>query len=235
MSKLPKFNELNTYHFITTKVWQNIWLFKEERYCQIIIVNLNFYRRKFGFKLIAYAIMPWHLHLILMLSRKWNDISKVMQQFKSHTAKEITSYQETGRRKPSLSPYSQAASEGSPLPGVGNNTGGKGSPPSEVRNKKESLPLSGTGNNAGSKVAMLPASYQWIDKGNVHTPCINRIWQRNFYDFNIYSYEKLEQKVDYVNNNAVKHNLVDDPVDYKYSSTRNYYLDDDSVIKIDWI
>ena len=207
MSKLPKINELNTYHFITTKVWQNIWLLKEEKYCQIIIDNLNFYRKKFSFKLIAYAIMPWHLHLILMLSRKFNDISKVMQDFKSHTAKEISSYQKTGRRKPSLSPYSQAASEGSPLPGVRN--------------------------NAESKGTLLPASYRWVDKGNVHTPCINRIWQRNFYDFNIYSYEKLEQKVDYINNNAVKHGLVSDPVEYKYSSARNYYFNDQSIIKID--
>ena len=59
------------------------------------------------------------------------------------------------------------------------------------------------------------------------------IWQPSFYDFNIYSNGKLEQKVGYVNNNAVKHGLVTDPVDYKYSSARNYHLSDNSLIKID--
>lgn len=64
---LPKFNIENCVHYITINTNKKIWLFKEIRYCQIIIDNLRFYRDKFGFKLIGYVIMPWHLHLLIWL------------------------------------------------------------------------------------------------------------------------------------------------------------------------
>ena len=193
MTKLPKFNELNTCHFVTTKVWQDKWLFGEEKYCQIIIDNLNFYRQKFNFKLVAYAILPWHLHLILTLSKKCNDISKVMRAMKSHSARQIIDYiNHAGRRGPLTSPSKGRLGQGTQA------THG-GYPHRRMSEQKY------------------------------------RIWQLSFYDFNIYSDRKLHQKVDYVNNNAVKHGLVCDPVDYKYSSARNYYLGDDSIIKIDRI
>ncbi|MDZ7798275.1 MAG: hypothetical protein U5L76_01505 [Patescibacteria group bacterium] len=54
----------------------------------------------------------------------------------------------------------------------------------------------------------------------------------NFYDFNIYSENKLEQKLNYIHNNPVKAKIVKKPEDYKWSSYRNYYLDDDSIIEI---
>ena len=159
--------------------------------CRIIIDNLIFYRRKFSFKLIGYVIMPNHVHLLIQLSEKQNDISGVMRDFKSHTAKEILSYFKTGRRKPSLSPYS-AASEGSPLPG----------------------------------------DYKWKDKGKVHTPRKHKIWMKDFYDFNIYSEKKLKQKLDYIHFNPVRANLCKESSEWKWSSYRNYYLNDDSVIEV---
>lgn len=64
---------------------------------------------------------------------------------------------------------------------------------------------------------------------------VNTIWQRRFWDHVIRNDLDLEEKLNYINYNAVKHGLVSDPVDYKYSSARNYYLGDDSVIKIDRI
>ena len=193
MAKLPKFNELNTCHFVTTKVWQDWWLFREEKFCQIIIDNLNFYREKFGFKLIAYAVLPWHLHFILRLNGRFNDISKVMRAIKSHSARQIVGcIYHAGRRGPLTSP---------PIDSLGQGTQAThgGYPHCRMSQQKY------------------------------------RIWQPSFYDFNIYSYEKLQQKVDYVNNNAVKHSLVVDPVYWKYSSARNYYLGDNSVISIDQI
>lgn len=193
MVKLPKFNELNTYHFVTTKVWQDTWLFKEEKYCQIIIDNLNFYRKKFGFKLIAYAILPWHLHLILMLSKKFNNISKVMRAIKSHSARQIVDYIYHAGRRGHLT----------------------------------SLLIDNLGQ--GTQVTHRGYPHRRMSEQKYY------IWQTSFYDFNIYSYEKLHQKVDYVNNNAVKHGLADDPVEWRFSAAINYYLGDDSIIKIDQI
>lgn len=202
---LPKYNELNTCHFVTSKVWQNIWLFKEEKYCQIIVENLNFYRQKFNFKLIAYNILPWHLHLILLLSEKWNDISKVMQQFKSHIARKIIDDLKATNQK--LLSCFRVQPE--PLLGL-----------KASRSRGSDLPVTEGSSKLQSQLRKI-SNY--------------RIWLSDNYDFNIYSYKKLEQKINYINYNAVKHGLVKDPKDWKYSSFRNYEYNDHSLIKIDSI
>jgi len=49
-----------------------------------------------------------------------------------------------------------------------------------------------------------------------------RLWQRGFYDFNIYSEEKLLEKLNYVHHNPIRDGLVLSPGDYKWSSYRLY-------------
>jgi putative transposase len=63
----------------------------------------------------------------------------------------------------------------------------------------------------------------------------NHIWQPSFYDFNIYSEEKLCEKLNYIHGNPVRARLVKQVTDYKYSSAKNYYLGDHSLIIIDCI
>jgi len=41
--------------------------------------------------------------------------------------------------------------------------------------------------------------------------------------------------MDYIHNNPVKAGLVENITDWRYSSARNYYLDDDSVFRVDRI
>ena len=48
------------------------------------------------------------------------------------------------------------------------------------------------------------------------------LWQRGFYDFNIYSEEKLLEKLNYVHHNPVRAGLILSPGDYKWSSYRLY-------------
>jgi len=62
-----------------------------------------------------------------------------------------------------------------------------------------------------------------------------KIWQSSFYDFNIHSPGKLFHKLNYIHQNPVRAGLVSRAVDYIYSSARNYYLDDNSFIEIDYI
>ena len=150
----PRFNESSYAHFVTTKTFENKALFRDEKYCEIVLKDIDFYRKNMGFKLFGYVIMPDHLHLIVwwdVEAQKSLTISKIIQSIKSHSAKEIANYLIKGRRKPSLSPYSKAASEGS----------------------------------------QLPDGYKWVVKGKVHTPTKHKIWQPSFYDFNIYSEERL--------------------------------------------
>jgi len=196
--KLPRFNETSYAHFVTTKTFENKPVFKDKKCCEILLKDIDFYRNKLGFKLIGYVIMTNHLHLIV-----WWDvekipkltISKIIQSIKGHSAKEIVNYLKSGRRKPSLSPYSQAASEGSQLPG----------------------------------------DYQWVDRGDVHTPATSKIWQKDFYDFNIYSDKKLQQKIDYIHWNPVRAGLCKNSGDWPWSSYKFYQRGKQSKIKIDII
>ena len=42
----------------------------------------------------------------------------------------------------------------------------------------------------------------------------------------------MKEKLDYIHMNPVRKSLVDSPGDWKYSSFRNHYLDDNSIITI---
>ena len=44
----------------------------------------------------------------------------------------------------------------------------------------------------------------------------------------------IKQKIDYIHNNPVESDFVTDPIDWKYSSARNYQ-DDATVLEIDTI
>jgi len=61
-----------------------------------------------------------------------------------------------------------------------------------------------------------------------------RIWQPGFYDFNIYTTKKFDEKLKYIHDNPIKHDLTDDISTYKYCSWRNYELNDHSIFKIDY-
>jgi putative transposase len=62
---------------------------------------------------------------------------------------------------------------------------------------------------------------------------VYRVWQEGFHPEAIRSAEFAYQKIDYINNNPVRKGLVDSPEHWRYSSARNYALDDDSVMEID--
>lgn len=68
---------------------------------------------------------------------------------------------------------------------------------------------------------------------NQRYPDIQFKWDSDFYDFNIYSYRKFIEKLNYIHQNPIRAGLVEKATDYKYSSARNYYLGDDSLITID--
>ncbi len=193
---MPKYNDVSYGHFVTTKTFMNRRLFNDPAFCELLLEDINFYRKKYDFKVIAYVIIPDHLHIILFWDAERYPkmtISKIVQDIKSHFAKEAVSYMKTGRRKPSLSPYSNAQSEGSELPG----------------------------------------NYIWQNTGKVHTPARNQIWQPSFYDFNIYSDKKLEQKVNYIHWNPVQAGLCANPEDWSWSSYRSYEFGEQGLLNID--
>jgi putative transposase len=57
-----------------------------------------------------------------------------------------------------------------------------------------------------------------------HLPPEEPIWQARYYDFNVISCEKAEEKLRYMHENPVKGGLVERAVDWPWSSARYYEL-----------
>jgi putative transposase len=58
-----------------------------------------------------------------------------------------------------------------------------------------------------------------------------QIWQKDFYDFNIFNEETLREKLNYIHYNPVRKGLADSPENYIYSSYRQYYVEESSLIR----
>ena len=59
------------------------------------------------------------------------------------------------------------------------------------------------------------------------------MWERRYYPFNMYSEQKLREKLDYMHANPVKRGLVSSPEEWPWSSFRFYDLNDASVLRMD--
>ena len=56
------------------------------------------------------------------------------------------------------------------------------------------------------------------------------VWEPRYYDFNVWSEEKREEKIVYIHKNPVRDGLVAEPQDWRWSSFRSYaYLEDGPV------
>jgi putative transposase len=63
----------------------------------------------------------------------------------------------------------------------------------------------------------------------------NHIWQRRFYDFNLWSQRKEVEKLKYMHRNPVERGLVMEPDQWRWSSYRAYALQEDGMVRInDW-
>jgi REP element-mobilizing transposase RayT len=60
-----------------------------------------------------------------------------------------------------------------------------------------------------------------------------RVWQRRFYDLNVWSEKKRLEKLTHRHGNPVKRGLVPSPDPWPWSSFRFYYLHDASVLAMD--
>jgi putative transposase len=75
--------------FVTTTIASFTKVFTEERYFQIAIDNLKFYREKYKFLLLGYVIMPEHVHFLLYTFPHLGKISDIMRDWKWSTAFDI--------------------------------------------------------------------------------------------------------------------------------------------------
>ena len=66
----------------------------------------------------------------------------------------------------------------------------------------------------------------------IHDVIRGQMWQRRFYDFNVFSQEKVTEKLDYMHENPVKRGLVLSAEDWGWSSARFYDSGEQGVVKI---
>ncbi|MBD77714.1 MAG: transposase [Crocinitomicaceae bacterium] len=59
-----------------------------------------------------------------------------------------------------------------------------------------------------------------------------QFWQQHNQPIELWNNKVIDQKIDYIHNNPVVAGFVTNPVDWKYSSARNYQ-DDETVLSID--
>lgn len=60
-----------------------------------------------------------------------------------------------------------------------------------------------------------------------------QFWQQNNKPIELWSLKVFEQKLNYIHNNPVISGFVTSPIDWKYSSARNYGNNDDTILEID--
>jgi len=58
-------------------------------------------------------------------------------------------------------------------------------------------------------------------------------WQRRFYDFNVWSAKKVNEKLEYMHLNPVKRKLVSHPKDWRWSSWSYYAKGESGLLRID--
>jgi len=60
-----------------------------------------------------------------------------------------------------------------------------------------------------------------------------QFWQHNNHPIEIWSLKVFEQKLNYVHQNPVESGFVTNPIDWKYSSAKNYGDDNQTILEID--
>jgi putative transposase len=60
------------------------------------------------------------------------------------------------------------------------------------------------------------------------------IWQKRFYDFNVWSERKHVEKLRYIHRNPVKRGLVSRPEDWMWSSYRSYFYGEPGLVRVNF-
>jgi REP element-mobilizing transposase RayT len=75
--------------FVTTTIVEFTKVFYKDIYCDILINNIIHYQKKYHFNILAYVIMPSHIHWIVEINRQYGTISDIMRDIKKYSAWDI--------------------------------------------------------------------------------------------------------------------------------------------------
>ncbi|MBI2843489.1 MAG: hypothetical protein HYX78_08825 [Armatimonadetes bacterium] len=100
--------------FITATIteWQPLFRHKEAR--EILLEDLDFYRRRYAAKLLAYVIMPEHYHLVADLGHP-DVLHKWLADIQRHTANQLSRWLRETAHPAHLLIYKEHADKGAKL------------------------------------------------------------------------------------------------------------------------
>jgi len=125
-------------------------------------------------------------------------------------------------RSPDLPKIAQAGSGRSPSPPDITQTGGSRSPdlPSIIRDIKKYIAKETIRTLTTLDEEMLLTIRLSRQKKRRHT---YQLWQPDYYDFNILTESKLNEKLKYMYENPLRKGLCDNPFDYEFSDVKRYF------------
>ena len=98
----------------------------------------------------------------------------------------------------------------------------KGDPSVVMKVVKQRFARKVRGKRAGAQLAL------WAEEG------IEHVWQKRFYDFNVWTERKRIEKLRYMHRNPVKRELVESPEQWAWSSFRAYAYGEKGVVRVNF-
>jgi REP element-mobilizing transposase RayT len=86
-NKPSRWKDNNSIYFLTFCTFKRRQILHNKKVTKIILLDLEYYKYILK-EIIAYTIMPEHIHMIVSINNS-QDLSLFLQRFKSHSAKEV--------------------------------------------------------------------------------------------------------------------------------------------------
>src|SRR3989339_508556 len=207
-------------YFATTRTFNHQKLFSQEVYGFVFLEVLDFCRRKLKFELFAFAVMPDHVHLLIRPTDEYS-ISDIIHRIKGIFAYRYVKQQ---NHKGSVARSGESKSLIDKLEGEPSWFADISQPPSAGKH------------SWFADISQPPPAGDpsWFADKRKRIR-INPVWQKSFYERIIRSDRQLFNTLEYIDHNAVKHQLTDDPLKYPFTSIHNHYQTGREIITIDYL
>ena len=222
-SSLPKYNF--GVHFLTAVTYRRIPYFRVSAWARIFCQNLEQARREMGFHVLAFVLMPDHVHLLVWWDPEENPqltISRIAWAVKGRTARQMVQCWKLWNRNKGV----EGVGDGIAVPHPGASHPGASHPaaphpekphPGAALDCPQPTPAEVALANRLLKPARQPAPRPHYRNWRY------RIWQKGAgYDFNVFTRRKLLEKIRYIHANPVRDGLADTAEAYPWSSAACY-------------
>lgn len=293
-------------YFVTVRTFQHQKIFNQDSACLLFLSILDGCRKMMKLRLYAYAVMPDHVHLLILPRGKY-DISDINHRIKGNFAIQyLRNHKGSVARVDEQRANCQGAVDGvgdspvghqdsvqymgshkgsvagtgdrrvnfqNPITGMGDSRVGNqgfvarvddqlidyqgsvvGIDNNHINTKGSVDSVRTVLSNLTCELSSLSPASELLSTNHVSEPLspnptseplwfarekrrrirVNPIWQKSFYDRIIRSDRQMYNTINYINYNAVHHHLIDDPLDWLYTSLHNYDETGQALIEIDY-